>query len=263
MPLGYDVDGGSLAVYEAQKDEDITQTEFNDAKSIMRESKIKGTPTNILGKHLKDITNDIEQYKKETERLAEAGVKEAKEIVDKLTDVVNKEFTYEWLEKNDPLNLVLGLFCNCCASLAGVGYGIMRSSIIHPGVQNLIVRDKNGIPVAKATIYVNREQGYAVINNFEVAHNMRGHHEEIYNEFMQGIEVFAEAYNEQNPDKPLKKINVGIHLNDLEEQVKRGRKPSEILQGLDFSKYGKDNKRYAGDWSKGDQYTLWENKKNK
>ena len=30
LPLGYDVDGGSLAVYEAQKDEDITQTEFND-----------------------------------------------------------------------------------------------------------------------------------------------------------------------------------------------------------------------------------------
>lgn len=238
----------------------LTQKEFDDAKKIMREMNKKRIPKNIVGKHLVDITNEIEQYKKDTERLAKAGLKEAQEIVGKLSNIANKDFTYEWLEKNDPLNFVLGLFCQCCSSLSGVGYGIMKASFVHPDVQNLAIRDKKGTPIAKATIYVNRKQRYAVVNTFQVAMDMEDYHDLIYEEFMRGIEAFAEEYNKKYPKRQLERINVGIHYNHLEEQVKKGRQPSEILEAIDFSKYGKDKQDYAGDWSEDQQYTLWENK---
>ena len=238
----------------------LKQGEFDDAKQIMKEYERDEVNSNIAGRHLKDITNEINEYNEQTKKLAQEGVKSAQEIVGKLSNVVNKEFTYDWLEKNDPTNFVLGLYCNCCASLAGVGYGIMHSSIVHPDVQNLVIRDKNGIPVAKSTIYVNRKEGYAVFNNVEVSHTALANSKKIYKEYMKGVEAFANEYNKRNPLKPLKKINVGIHFNDLEEEIKKGRKPSSILKGINFGEYGKITQNYEGDWSKGDQYTLWENK---
>jgi len=236
------------------------QEEYEEGKQIMKEFYSSGIETNIVGKHLND---EIEKYKRESERLAKEGVKEAEEIIKKLSNIVAKEFTYEWLEKNDEKVLVLSLYCKCCAGLAGVGFGIMKASILHPDVQNLVINDKYGNPVAKSTVYVNREQRYALFNNVEVNDQFENFKDQIYKEYIVGVEAFVRAYNERFRDKPLRKVNVGIHLNDLEEQIKRGRKPSEMLEGIDFSEYGKKDKMYSGDWSKGDQYTLWEDNSDK
>ena len=35
--------------------------------------------------------------------------------------------------------------------------------------QNLVIRNEEGTIIAKATIYVNKEQNYAVYNNIEVS----------------------------------------------------------------------------------------------
>lgn len=237
----------------------LMQEDFEQAQSIMNNYNGLNIDSNIVGKHLKDINNEINLYRQQSELLAKEGIEIAREVVNKLSNVVEKEFTYDWLEKNDPMNFVLGLYCNCCASLSGVGYGIMHASIIHPDIQNLVIKDKKGVPVAKSTIYVNRKEGYALFNNVEVSHNSDSLKDKIYEEYMKGVEAFALEYNKRNPDNPLKKINVGINLNDLSKQIMEGRMPSEMLQGIDFSKYGKGYLTYTGDWSKGNQYTIWEN----
>ncbi len=240
----------------------MQQKYFDRAQCIMDEFRAKKIEPNILGKHLKDITTEMEQYKKQTEELASRGIEAAKEIVGKLGYSISKEFTYDWLEKNDPKNFCLGLYCNCCANLAGVGYGIMRSNFVHPDIQNLVIKNKKGIPVAKSTLYINREQGYGVFNNVEVSHNMTDEQkQEIYKSYMEGVNDFAEEYNKQNSDKQLKKISVGMYRNDLSIQIKRGCSPSEILKGISFGKYGISGQQYDGNWNQGEQYLVWQQPK--
>lgn len=242
----------------------MEQKHFDRAQGIMEEFRSKETPKNIVGKHLKDISSEIEEYKRQTEELAGRGITAAQEIIGKLSKEISKEFTYEWLEKNDPKNFCLGLYCNCCANLAGVGYGIMRSNFVHPDVQNLVIKSKKGTPVAKSTLYVNREQGYGVFNNVEVSYNITAEQkQEIYRSYMEGIADFAKEYNKQNPTKPLKKISVGMNLNDLSEQIRKGNKPSEVLKGISFGEYGISGQQYDGDWSKGEQYLVWKSKPGK
>jgi len=224
----------------------------------MKEFKDNKIDSNIVGKHLKGIEQDIDAYKKDSQVLVEEGLDSARATVGQLAEIIKGEFTYEWLEKNDPKNLTLGLYCDCCAHIAGFGDGVAIASVIHPDVQNLVINDKNGNPIAKSTIYVNREQGYAVFNNVEVALNYKSHYEEIYEEYIRGVEAFVKAYNERFKDKPLKKVNVGMGNNDLEEQIKKGLKPSEILEGINFKKYSRNNSKYENDWLKNGQYALWE-----
>jgi len=243
---------------ELSKWSGMEQNHFDRAKKIMQEFRSNNIPENIVGKHLVDLSAEIEDYKKQTEKLACAGIKVAQEIVGKLADTIGKEFTYEWLEKSDPKNFCLGLYCNCCANLAGAGYGIMRSNFVHPDIQNLVINNSKGKPVAKSTLYLNREQGYGVFNNVEVERSMSdAQRAEIYTAYKDGINAFVEEYNKQNPKKPITKISVGMNLNDLAEQIRKGEKPSEILKGISFGKYGISGQQYDGDWSKGEQYSVY------
>lgn len=232
------------------------QEHFDEAKSIMKEFNDNKIPNNIVGKHLKDITNDIENYKTQTQSLATQGIASARNTLDCLDEKIKKEFTYDWLEKNDPANFCLGLYCDCCANLDGLGYGIMHSNFVRDDIQNLAIRNKNEVIIAKATLYVNKKEGYGVFNTVEVT-NQTINKEEIYSAFMEGVDAFAEEYNKQNPTNPLKKINVGTYVNGLYKQIEMGCKPSEILQGIDFGKYGVRNQVYPGSW-KGGQSTVWE-----
>ena len=56
----------------------------------------------------------------------------------------------------------------------------MRASIIHPDVQNLVIKTKNDEIVAKATLYVNREQGYGVVNTIEANVNLTEEEKHVY-----------------------------------------------------------------------------------
>ena len=139
----------------------------------------------------------------------------------------------------------------------------MRASIIHPDVQTLVIRNKNGDPVAKATIYVNREQGYGVFNNVEVSSTISTREkDEIYQQFKNGVNSFAQAYNNKNPHKPLKQITVGMNNNDLEQQIKdirNGNKPSEILHAINYGDYGIRYRKYSGNWNREEgQYLVWQ-----
>lgn len=236
----------------------LSQEYFDDAMKIYKEFDEKNIPTNILGVYLKEIID----YRKNTEEVEKEIIKEAQEIINELSQEIEDEFTYEWLEKNDPKNFILGLYCNCCAHLSGAGHGIMKSNFVHPNIQNLVILNKKGKPVAKATAYINKKQGYMVFNNVEVANEVEEYGDQIYEKFMKGVKEFVEQYNLLNPSNPIKKVNVGMSNNDLEEQIKLGAKPSKILESLKFGLYGTEEYDYDGDWSRS-QYTIHEPKKKK
>ena len=111
--------------------------------------------------------------------------KDGRKMIEELYD---KQFTYEWLSKNDPHNSIMGLFCSCCGTITSWAYGkdIARSSVIAPDVQNLVVRNSKGDIISKGTMYVNKEKGYAVINDFELNEKYR-HHESSSGRYMHTI----------------------------------------------------------------------------
>ena len=184
---------------------------------------------------------------------------EQTQILGNLVETAGTEFSYDWLEKNDPDNYILGKLCSCCAHLEGVGNGIMHASMIHPNVQNLVIRDRKGDIVAKSTLYINPEEGYGVFNNVEVWEELSDKdYDAVYEKYILGVREFIKAYNKLHPDKPIRKMNVGMNLNDLETQI-RWHHPSELML-LDAIKYGQFceyDLSYDGD-SDEDQRILWQ-----
>ena len=106
-------------------------------------------------------------------------------------------------------------------------------------------------------MYVNKKYGYGVINDFELNRKYK-HHERsseikyepddntgrynvpedskeeeerelIFKAFQRGIQAFIEEYDSQNPDNPIKQVNVGKGYNRLKRQVDRFERAIEKL----------------------------------
>ena len=234
------------------------QESFDLAKKIRKEyveNREKGLINDhILKEELKenDTFNQIDNVREEI-------IDNTQVVLDTLNDVSSKKFSYEFLSKYDPRNFVLGKYCCCCAHLEGAGVGIMKASILHPDCQNLIIKDSKGEIVAKSTLYINKEQGYGVFNNVEVNTNVSAQDLElIYNKYKKAINDFVTRYNEIY-DKKITRINVGMHLNDLEKLIRQNDEEGDVLQGIDFSMYGVGDHAYKGDWQE-EQYVLWKKK---
>lgn len=149
------------------------------------------------------------------------------------------EYTYEWLPKQDWNNLVLGKYCNCCAHIYGNGAGIMVASMIDENVQNFVVRNKDNIVIAKSTLYVNRREGYGIINTIETNSFVDDNTKEniIYPALMEGINEFINAYNKNN-EVPISKITVGTKQNNLLSVLNaKNCKDTELLKPIDYSEY--------------------------
>lgn len=222
----------------------LSQELFDSANELRKIAKKDSVKEHILNKLLKEetILESIERIKNQTKEELISG----REIIEELYD---KQFTYEWLNKNDPHNDILGLFCSCCGSITSKTYGkdIAMLSIIAPDVQNLVIRNSKGDIIAKGTMYVNKDKDYAVINDFELNKIYRNNEvssgiyetdktgseelerEVIFKAFQRGLKVFIEEYDRQNPDKPLQQINVGMGFNRLKRQVKRFKKATSNL----------------------------------
>ena len=232
-----------------------SQRDFENAVKIFEEKQNNEVPDNIVNIPLseKDIFEGIEKNAKLIENLQ-------KDTLKTLIDTANNEFTFEWLSKNDPQNLILGKLCSCCAHLEGAGYGIMHASISHPNVQNLVIRDSSGEIIAKSTLYINPTQRYGVFNNVEVNNQIPEEKlNQIYQKYILGIKTFAENYNAQNPNRPLRQINIGMNLNDIESEIKKYNKRSNVLfQSLNYGDYGITGQNYNGD-SNYSQYIVWQN----
>lgn len=145
-------------------------------------------------------------------------------------------FSYHWLPKQSYDNLILGKFCSCCTHILGAGAGIMKASMILNNCQNLVIRNKDDRIIAKMTIYVNKEQGYAVFNNAEVStlydndYALNG----IYKAFMRGVNAFVQTYNENN-SIPISIITIGEYRNGIKNQF--GNIETEVLPTPNYSLY--------------------------
>ena len=175
-----------------------------------------------------------------------------------LKEKINPNFSYEWLPKQDYDNLILGKYCNCCAHIDGAGQGIMRASMILDNCQNLVIRDSFGIIIAKATIFVNKEEGYAVFNNVESSLNYRTPEskEKIYNAFLRGATAFIKTYNENN-EHPITNISIGANRNTILEHLTNDKHPVvNVQQALQYGNYSLNGSGYSGDWSTSQRLVL-------
>ena len=214
----------------------LSQEVFDRVNTLRQNAKNANVPEHILGQPIREetILESIERIKRQTEKELVSG----EELIEELYD---KQFTYEWLSKNDPHNSIMGLFCSCCGTITSTAYGkdIAISSIIAKDVQNLVVRNSKGDIISKGTMYINKAKGYAVINDFELNEKYRHHEsssgrysveetspeeqdrEMIFKAFQRGLRVFIEEYDRQNPKNPLTQINIGMGYNRLKKQVER------------------------------------------
>lgn len=222
----------------------LSQEVFDKASKLRQKAKGTNVPEHILEKPIREetILESIERIKNQTEEELTSG----RQMIEELYD---KQFTYEWLSKNDPHNAIMGLFCSCCGTITSQFYGkdIARSSIIALDVQNLVVRNSKGDIISKGTMYVNKDRGYAVINDFELNEKYRHHEsssgrysveesspeeqdrEMIFKAFQRGLRAFIEEYDRQNPNKPLQQINIGMGYNRLKKQVERFKRATSNL----------------------------------
>lgn len=229
----------------------IKQHNFDEANEIRELG--KKAKHHIVDEELKEenIFDSIEKLKNSIEE----KIITSKEMLDELFDL---EFTYEWLDKHDPKNFTLGLYCDCCASIVSVHYGkeIMNESIINDSVQNLIIRNAKGDIVAKSTIYVNKDKGYAVFNDIEMNRKYGNEvnedeysdsdlREKIYKAFKRGVKAFVTKYNEKNSGNPINQVNIGWGYNRLKQVIKKYEVESdEVFEALDCFKDA-SNKQYV------------------
>lgn len=220
----------------------VKKSNFEDAKRIIKDG--KNARNHILNEELKQDINELKN--KILDEISDTKVN--------LDKVFNEEFAYEWLDKHDIDNLILGVYCDCCASITSlVDYGrkIVETSIVNDDMQNLIIRNLNNEIIAKATIYVNKRYGYAVFNDIEVNtrygnerfENEKSDYkvrEKIYKTFKKGVDDFIKKYNEQNKI-PITQVNIGWENNKLKQTIKRLENKSNLI--LDTPDCFKDAKK--------------------
>jgi len=134
----------------------------------------------------------------------------------------------------------------------------MRASIIHPSIQNLVIRNKKGEIIAKSTLYINEKEGYGVFNNVEVYDYVNNKQlPAIYEKYLSGVNAFAQKYNELHPDNPLKIISVGMNLNDITRiLVDNHEQTYPLLEAINYGEYDIGGFGYSGD-SGEEQRTIW------
>lgn len=220
----------------------------------------------IIDTHIKeDIIESLEDYKKRAEEAESKALQELSNVAKVQTDTASKIFTYEMLAKSDVANFAMGFLTSCCATLYGAGAGAQRAMILHPDMQPLVIRNIQGKIIAFGILYVNRGEGYAVVNDFEVNVMYKNDYEsrkEIYTKAMQGIGKFVKAYNEENKSKPIKIVTSGLSPNwDAINEFIKENPESEILKAPNFNDFKYNGSgSWSGDWHK-KQHIIWDSQK--
>lgn len=246
------------------------QKHFNKAVEITNERKGKQIPDHILGEPLKQSKwESYKQCEAKMEKLREQCLFETNNVLSSQTDIADKVFTYEMLARSDNANFAIGFLTSCCATLYGSGAGAMRAMIVDDRIQPMVIRDSNDKIVSLGIIYVNKNEGYAVINNLELNQRYKDCPEQcraIYDKAIEGVDAFVNKYNEKHSDKPIKIVTCGISPNwDKADGVNAfiGANPeSAILSAPDFKDYRySDTGYWSGDWFES-QYIIWQEPQN-
>lgn len=199
------------------------QDTFNKALNILDES--KKAPRNIFTKT--KVINNI--------------ITHTDDIEDDIREInPSLQFTYEWLPKQSVDNLLLGKYCDCCSHVEGFGTGVMRASMILDCCQNLVIRNSNSEIISKATIYVNKENNYAVFNKVETNINYKNdlYMPIITDAFIRGTNKFVEVFNENNPDNKIQIVTIGNLKSCIIKYLDESRYPTtDELPALYYSNY--------------------------
>lgn len=193
----------------------IRKQEYEQAKGYFEAARQLKVPKHLLNVKLKEeneienLINQIDDEFKKSEQLLEKAYK--------------KQFNFEFLSKADPRNAIIGLYTNCCAILHGMFYGanIAKSTILKDDVQNIVITDSSKEIIAKGAMYLNREEGYCVINEFEISNLYRQskqkeyYSDQIFKSFMRAIHAFVSEYDKENPSNPIRYVTVGEGFNKL------------------------------------------------
>ena len=243
------------------------QKHFEKAVQIDRERKRLRVKDHITEDVVKeDLIESLEDYKKRTEKLKEEIIKETKEASEKQIDTASMIFTYEMLAKSDRANFAMGFLTDSCATLYGAGAGAQRAMIIHPDMQPLVIRDIRGNIVCFGIVYVNRKEGYAVVNNFEVNKKYMGNdavRKEIYTKALQGIDAFVKQYNKENEENPITIVTCGKTPNwDAINDFIEKHSWTSFLKVPDFNEFKYvGSGEWRGDWFY-NQRVIWKSPKN-
>lgn len=165
-------------------------------------------------------------------------------IVDKNQDGIH----YYWPSKDNPINIILGYLCDCCAKYGGAGEDIMIQSIVNPKIKNLVIYDSMRNVIAKSTAFYNEEKRYLLFNNVEISHRFMNNKntktkdfEELYEALIRGIEDQMECMKQKG--YIIENVRIGMARNDLSETIIRRKnevKHSEFLMNYDYNNYGGD-----------------------
>lgn len=202
------------------------------AKKYRQSQMANNIPHHILNKPLKEetILDTVERLKLSIDD----KLSHSEELID---EVYQKAFTYEFLDKYDPKNFVIGLYASCCATISGRFYGaeIAKRTVTSRDVQNLVIRDINNEIIAKGAAYVSKNPSYMIFNDFEINEKYRrdeasdswGYYtsgmgseesktrEKIFQAFLRGIKQFVTNYDLEHPNDPIRKVVVGAGINRL------------------------------------------------
>lgn len=225
-----------------------SQKHFDKAKEIDKERIDKGVKDILTKPVYQDRIKSLDDYREKTKAVREEIISDASTILSEQLEDTSSVFTYSVLSKSSVENFAMGCMTSCCATLYGAGAGAMRAMIIHPDIQPLVIRNFDNEIVSFGIIYVNREEGYAVVNNFEVNKFYKGKDEQrkaIYDKAMEGVKAFVKEYNIENPNAPIKRVTCGCSPNwqAINDFIKK-HPQSEILTAPDF-----DDFKYAGSGS--------------
>jgi hypothetical protein len=241
------------------------QKHYDKSKEIDAEREALGVKDILTKKVKQDRIKSLDDYRKKTEALRKQIVSDSAEILHEQIEDTSSVFTYEVLEKSNVANFAMGLMTSCCATVYGAGAGAMRAMIIHPDMQPLVIRDFDNQIISFGILYVNREEGYAVVNDFEVNKKYEGHYDKrkaIYEKAMEGVLAFVEEYNNENSEKPINRVTCGVSPNweTINEFIRQNPR-SKILKAPDFNNFAyAGSRKYPGDWHR-EQYEIYSKEK--
>lgn len=215
----------------------FNQEAIKHLSKLRKDAIINNISKQILSVPLKEetIVESIEKIKNDTSKI----LTDTKTLIDQLYE---KKFTYEFLDKHDIKNAILGIepYCDACSFLLSGCYGadIAELTFKYNNTQNIVIRDVKGDIIAKGTLVVFKDKGEAIINSFEINYKYKRHmqkiqgfydvkpshpdeieREYIFKAFKRAVNAFAKQYDLENPTRPLKEVIVGDGYNKLKRQT--------------------------------------------
>jgi len=197
---------------------------------------------NILSSYLNQEEFD------EIQNIYEKGKKVNDKYFSNIVDRNQDGIHYYWPSKDNPINIILGYLCDCCAKYGGAGEDIMIQSIVNPNIKNLVIYDSMRNVIAKSTAFYNDEKRYLLFNNVEISHRFMNNKntktkdfEELYEALIRGIEDQIECMKEKG--YVVENVRIGMARNDLSDTIIRRRnevKHSDFLMNYAYANYGGD-----------------------